>query len=368
MQMHLGARSKIVARRFVMTADGGSRGNPGPAGYGAVVHEGNVVIAELYDYIGIATNNVAEYSGLVAGLTAIHQIDSEALIDVRMDSKLVVEQMSGRWQIKHDGMKILAQEARAAHAPSLVNYSWIPREENAHADRLANRAMDEKSGKSTQQVNFLTERLRMDEIPTMIYLVRHGETILTPDRKFSGSGQPNPPLTDMGLSQASRVADEMAKLKPEVLIASPLRRTAQTAEVLAAQLGLPIVFDEAWYECGFGLWDGLSIDEVAHKFPIEYKAWLSSSAYAPPEGESYDALGWRVDEAIDKLVAKYPGKRIVVVTHNGAIKQAVRLVTGGSSESIFHIDVSPCSISSISIWPSDGLRALRSANEQGHLR
>jgi len=351
-----------------MTADGGSRGNPGPAGYGAVLHEGNVVIAELYEYIGTATNNVAEYSGLVAGLTAIHQLDPDAIIDVRMDSKLVVEQMSGRWQIKHDGMKILAQEARAAHTPSLVTYTWIPREENAHADRLANRALDERSGKATQQVNFLTERLRMDEVPTMIYFIRHGETILTPDRKFSGNGEPNPPLTEQGLSQASAVAKEIAKLSPDILIASPLQRTTQTAEVLAAALVLPIIFDEAWYECGFGLWDGMSIDEVAKKYPIEYKAWLSSSAYAPPGGESYDALGWRVDEAIDKLVAKYPNKCIVVVTHNGVIKQAVRLVTGGSPESIFHIDVSPCSISSISIWPSDGLRALRSANEQGHLR
>jgi len=357
-----------VARQFVMTADGGSRGNPGPAGYGAVLHEGNVVIAELYDYIGIATNNVAEYSGLVAGLTAIHQLDPNAIIEVRMDSKLVVEQMSGRWQIKHDGMKILAKEARAAHTPSLVTYVWIPREENAHADRLANRALDEKSGKSTQQINFLTERLRMDEVPTMIYFIRHGETILTPDRKFSGSGEPNPPLTMTGLAQAGLVAEEVMKLKPEILIASPLMRTAQTAEVIAEQLDLPIIFDEAWFECGFGSWDGLSIDEVARLYPIEYKAWLSSSSYAPPEGESYDALGWRVDEAIDKLVAKYPGKRIVVVSHNGVIKQAIRLATDGSPESIFHIDVSPCSISSISIWPSDGLRALRSANEQGHLR
>ncbi len=357
-----------MARHFVMTADGGSRGNPGPAGYGAVLHEGNVVIAELYDYIGIATNNVAEYSGLVAGLTAIHQLDPNATIEVRMDSKLVVEQMSGRWQIKHDGMKILAQEARSAHTPSLVKYIWIPREENAHADRLANRALDEKSGKSSQQINFLTERLRMDEVPTMIYFIRHGETILTPDRKFSGSGEPNPPLTVTGLAQAGLVAEEIFKLKPEILIASPLKRTTQTAEVISERLGLPIIFDEAWYECDFGLWDGMSIDEVAHTYPIEYKAWLASSAYAPPEGESYDALGWRVDEAIDKLVAKYPGKRVVVVTHNGVAKQAVRLATGGAPDSIFHIDVSPCSISTISIWPSDGLRALRSANEQGHLR
>ena len=357
-----------MARKFAMTADGGSRGNPGPAGYGAVLHEGNIVIAELYDFIGTATNNVAEYSGLVAGLTALHQIDADAEIEVRMDSKLVVEQMSGRWQIKHADMKALALQARAAHNPSLVTYNWIPREENAHADRLANRALDERTGKVTQQVNFLTERLRMAEVPTMIYFVRHGETILTPDRKFSGSGAPNPPLTATGLAQASLVADEIAKLNPEILIASPLRRTTQTIEVIAEKVALPVIYDQAWYECGFGLWDGLSIDEVSRIYPMEYKAWLASSAYAPPQGESYDELGWRVDEAIDKLVAKFPGKRVVIASHNGVIKQAIRLAIGGSPESIFHIDVAPCSISSVSIWPSDGLRALRSANEQGHLR
>ena len=357
-----------MARHFVMTTDGGSRGNPGPAGYGAVIHEGNMVVAELYDFIGIATNNVAEYSGLVAGLSAIHQLDPAATIDVRMDSKLVVEQMSGRWQIKHADMRALAKEARSLHSPDLVNYTWIPREENSHADRLANRALDEQGGKKTQQINFLTERLRMPEIPTIIYFVRHGETILTPDRKFSGSGKLNPPLTLVGQAQARAVAEAVAKLNAEILIASPLLRTRETAELIAAKVDLPIIYDEAWYECGFGLWDGMSIDEVIAAYPAEYRAWLSSSAYVPPEGESYDALGWRVDEAIDKLVAKYPGKRIVVVSHNGVIKEAIRLAVGGSPESIFHIDVSPCSISTISIWPSDGLRALRSANELGHLR
>jgi len=90
-----------VARHFLLTADGGSRGNPGPAGYGSVITENGKIIAELYDFIGVATNNVAEYSGLIAGLTAINEIDSSATVDVKMDSKLVVEQMSGRWQIKH---------------------------------------------------------------------------------------------------------------------------------------------------------------------------------------------------------------------------------------------------------------------------
>ena len=119
-----------MARAFLLTADGGSRGNPGPAGYGAVVSEDGKIVAELYDYIGVATNNVAEYQGLIAGLTHIHSLDPEATVEVQMDSKLVVEQMSGRWQIKHSNMRELAAQARAAHTPSLVKYSWIPRDLN----------------------------------------------------------------------------------------------------------------------------------------------------------------------------------------------------------------------------------------------
>lgn len=357
-----------MARHFMMTADGGSRGNPGPAGYGSVVHEGNVVIAELYDYIGIATNNVAEYNGLIAGLKAIHALDPNATVDVRMDSKLVVEQMSGRWQIKHADMRTLAEEAREAHDPNLVNYTWIPREENAHADRLANKALDDKNGSGPTQKNLLMERLRMAEVPTMIYFVRHGETILTPDRKFSGSAGPNPELTTIGNGQAQRVALEAIKLGAEVLIASPLRRTTETATAISMTTGLDIIFDKAWYECDFGVWDGMSIEEVRSAYPSEYQSWVGSSSYAPPGGESYDALGWRVDEAIDNLVAKYPGRKVIVVTHNGVIKQAIKLALGAPSDSIFHVDVAPCSITSLSIWPSDGLRALRSANEQGHLR
>ena len=134
-----------MARHFKLTADGGSRGNPGPAGYGAVVTEGGKIVAELFDVIGVATNNVAEYNGLLAGLTHINTLDAQATVEVAMDSKLVVEQMSGRWQIKHADMRVLAQSARSAHNPSLVSYSWIPRDENSHADRLANKALDQGS-------------------------------------------------------------------------------------------------------------------------------------------------------------------------------------------------------------------------------
>ena len=360
-----------MARHFKLTADGGSRGNPGPAGYGAVVTENGKIVAELFDVIGVATNNVAEYSGLLAGLSHIHQLDKEATVEVAMDSKLVVEQMSGRWQIKHADMRDLAKQCRDAHTPSLVTYSWIPRDENSHADRLANKALDGGSAHKPAAViqqNYLTDRLRSAEIPTFIYFVRHGETVLTPTRKFSGTGALDPELMQDGLDQAELVAEEAVKLGAEVLIASPLNRTRQTAEAIARTTGLEIIFDEAWYELSFGSWDGKSIEEVKEQEPDAYQAWLNSTAYAPGGGESWDQATVRIEEALEKLVAEYPGKKIIVVTHNGVIKTAVRLAIGAPAEAVFHVDAAPCSISSISIWPSDGLRAVRSVNERGHLR
>lgn len=360
-----------MARNFRLTADGGSRGNPGPAGYGAVVTENGKILAELYDVIGIATNNVAEYSGLLAGLTHIHQLDPEATVEVAMDSKLVVEQMSGRWQIKHADMRDLAKQCRDAHDPSLVTYSWIPRDENSHADRLANKALDSGSANKPvviMQENFLTDRLRSKEVPTTIYFVRHGETVLTPMRKFSGTGALDPELTEDGLAQAERVAAEVAKIKPDILISSPLKRARQTAEAIARATGLTVIDDTDWYELSFGSWDGKSIEEVKAETPEDYQAWLNSSSYRPGGGESYDEAAERIDAAMEKVLHLYPGKNVVVVTHNGVIKSAANLAIGGPNDGVFHMDATPCSISSISIWPSDGLRALRSFNERGHHR
>ena len=131
-----------MARHFKLTADGGSRGNPGPAGFGAVVSENGHIIAEIYEFIGTATNNVAEYGGLISGLKAIHDLDDQATVDVCMDSKLVVEQMSGNWKIKHENMKGLVEKARNAFPQSQVKYVWVPREDNLAADTLLNIALD----------------------------------------------------------------------------------------------------------------------------------------------------------------------------------------------------------------------------------
>jgi probable phosphoglycerate mutase len=137
--------------RLLVEADGGSRGNPGPAGYGAVVCDADSgeVLVECSEGIGTTTNNVAEYQGLIAGLRAAVELGgTSADVEVRMDSKLVVEQMSGRWKIKHPAMQPLAQEAaRLIGKLGSVRLTWVPRERNKRADRLANLAMDAQAAR-----------------------------------------------------------------------------------------------------------------------------------------------------------------------------------------------------------------------------
>jgi probable phosphoglycerate mutase len=360
-----------VARIFHLTADGGSRGNPGPAGYGAVVSEDGKVIAELFEAIGIASNNVAEYRGLIAGLIKVHELDPEASVTVAMDSKLVVEQMSGRWQIKHPDMRELARQARDAHDMSRVKFSWIPREENSHADRLANKALDgaaKNAGLTGKpQLNFLTERLVSDEVPTTIMFVRHGETVLTPSRRFSGIGAMDPALTEKGIAQAQAVAREIAARKPDILIASPLMRTTMTAKEVSDASGLDVIFDDQWYECDFGNWEGMTPAEVAEQFPEEWLAWLSSTSYRVPGGESYAEVASRAEAGLNDLVLRYPGKKICVVTHNIVIRGLAAIAMEASLESMYHVDILPCSVTTVAVWPSDGLRALKGLSERSHL-
>src|SRR5690349_14339616 len=127
-----------VTLSVIVEADGGSRGNPGPAGYGAVVRDATTgdVLTERLGTLGVTTNNVAEYSGLIAGLTAAAELGADD-VEVRMDSKLVVEQMAGRWKIKHPGLRPLAaQAATLVRGFTSVRYTWVPRERNKRADAL----------------------------------------------------------------------------------------------------------------------------------------------------------------------------------------------------------------------------------------
>ncbi len=356
-----------MARSFVVTADGGSRGNPGPAAFGAVVYEGDHVLAEIWEAIGIASNNVAEYRGLIAGLTAAHEIDPEAMIHVKMDSKLVVEQMSGRWQVKHPDMRSLASHARTIHPMSLIKFSWIPRDQNSHADRLVNKALDgEIATPATEeyvQKNFLHSRMLAPEVPTTIYLIRHGETPLTPERRFSGSDGSNPSLTERGREQARAVGALLATRKPVALYASPLQRTQETAEEISHFVSLTPLIDEDWREASFGKWDGLTPLEVEEKYPDEFRRWVADASYRQGGGESYAATSARAGVALLRLADEHPGEKIAVVTHNVVIKGAVCVALSTRIESIFHVDIAPASITTIKIWPSDGLMAMFSMSE-----
>jgi ribonuclease HI len=135
-----------VTRRLVVEADGGSRGNPGIAAGGAVVLDDatGAVLSEVGVYVGTASNNVAEYNGMIAGLETALEHDPTASVHVRLDSKLVVEQMTGRWKIRHPDMQVLARRASALIAGRDVSFEWVPRLSNKRADAAANEAMDRR--------------------------------------------------------------------------------------------------------------------------------------------------------------------------------------------------------------------------------
>ena len=131
--------------RVTLFADGGARGNPGPAAGGAVlVGEDGQVLAERGEYLGTATNNVAEYTGLIVGLEEARRLGTVTTLDVRMDSLLVVQQMRGLWKIKHPGLRPLALRAGAllAEFPQRT-IEHVPRDQNHLADAVVNRILDE---------------------------------------------------------------------------------------------------------------------------------------------------------------------------------------------------------------------------------
>ncbi|BDM67707.1 hypothetical protein HEK616_11940 [Streptomyces nigrescens] len=400
-----------MPRTLIVEADGGSRGNPGPAGYGAVVldPETGEALAEAAEFIGTATNNVAEYKGLVAGLRAAHALDPEARIQVRMDSKLVVEQMSGRWQIKHPDMKPLAAEARSVFPADRVSYEWIPRAKNKHADRLANEAMDAgKIGKqweprdsraalatataparsaAARAADEAAERAEQAAapeaaaappvgwgapdlgVPATFVLLRHGETALTPEKRFSGSGGTDPELSAVGHRQAEATAAALAARGTiQAVVSSPLRRCRETAQAVADRLGLEVRVEEGLRETDFGAWEGLTFAEVRERHPEDLDAWLHSSKAAPTGGgESFASVARRVAVTRDKLLARYAGKTVLLVTHVTPIKTLVRLALGAPPESLFRMELSAASLSAVAYY-SDGNASLRLLNETSHLR
>ncbi|WP_199487802.1 bifunctional RNase H/acid phosphatase [Actinomadura spongiicola] len=370
-------RGGTGGRRLVVEADGGSRGNPGPAGYGAVVRDAltGEVLAEVAEAIGHATNNVAEYRGLIAGLTAAAGVDPSARVEVRMDSKLVVEQMSGRWKIKHPDMIPLATRARELAAGlGAVSYGWIPRNRNAHADRLANEAMD-AAARGEPWVRGVEETPGEPEPPPpgwsrpsstsmTTVLLRHGETPLSVERRFAGIR--DVPLTANGVAQARAAALTLKNRGLDAIVSSPLSRCRATAAEIAAVTGLAVRVEDGFRETDFGEWEGLTFAEADKAWPVEMKAWLADPDAAPPGGESFAQVSRRVRTALDKLKVRHRERTVLVVSHVTPIKLLVRDALGAPISALFRMHLDVGALSSID-WYPDGPATLRAYNDVHHL-
>jgi len=205
------------------------------------------------------------------------------------------------------------------------------------------------------------------EPPTQLIFLRHGETPHTVEKRFSGSGGDNPGLSDTGRAQAHAAAEYLSRIGGvDALVTSPMRRTRETAEVVGAGLGLEPIVDDGWVEVAFGDWDGHTFAEIQQKWPDALNAWMESTSVAPPGGESFDLCARRARSARDGLLAKYPGKTVVVVTHVTPIKLMVRSVLQAPMTSLFRMELRPATLTEIH-WYADGLASLRSFNVEPSL-
>jgi broad specificity phosphatase PhoE/ribonuclease HI len=378
-------------RRVIVEADGGSRGNPGPAGYGALVRDADTgeLLVEVAAGIGVASNNVAEYRGLIAGLQAALDLGASQ-VEVRMDSKLVVEQMSSRWKVKHPDMQVLAREAAAlVRQFDEVRFQHVRREFNKHADRLANEAMDaaaagrtwvappvdgfattadapvtEPTPPAPASPNMLYGWSAPVGKPTVAWLLRHGETALSVEKRFSG--QDDATLTDRGRAQAKAAAQRLSELGIDVIVSSPVRRARQTADAVAAAVGVEVHVEPGFAETDFGEWQGSTFAEVQQRWPDELQRWLDDPEIAPPGGESQLATERRVVDARHRVLSSYPDLTVVVVSHVTPIKALIRYALDAPPRALFRMQMSPGSLSVVD-WFDPGHDVMRLFNDTSHL-
>ena len=351
--------------KVIVEADGGARGNPGPAGYGSVVWSADhtTVLAEGKQAIGRATNNVAEYRGLIAGLDEAARLGATE-VDVLMDSKLVVEQMSGRWKVKHPDLVALHQEAKAlALRFERIGYAWIPRAENSHADRLANEAMD-AAAKPAEAPAAPAGWIGARGAPTRFLLLRHGQTELSTQRRYSGRG--NPALTDVGRRQAEAAAQYLAQRGGiAAVITSPLQRAYDTAAKAAKALGLDVTVDDDLIETDFGAWEGLTFGEAAERDPELHRTWLRDTSITPPDGESFDSVLDRVQRVRNRVTAEHAGETVLVVSHVTPIKTLLRLALDAGPGILYRLHLDLASLSIAEFYP-DGASSVRLVNETSY--
>lgn len=340
-------------------ADGASRGNPGPAAYGVHIEdEAGNTIADFGEAIGIATNNQAEYSAVIAGLRYLTQTEHRD-ITVRMDSKLVVEQLSGSWKIKNQQLIELAIAATDLVRKFSVKFEWIPREQNKLADANANKALDEGDFSSVEdsQIELASVQPRgiraprQSVEPTTVIVVRHGHTVNTERNVISGGDGTDPELSELGLWEAAGAADALPQLltyfglPPVAAIHhSPMNRTRQTAEAMAKTIPVELHPDNRLREIGFGEWEMRQIAELETDSSEQVSRWRGSMSQRPPGGESVLDLQARVWESLDDLIERYRTQSVVISTHMMPTR-AVAAAAYGSEMAYWGLGTSPGGIS-----------------------
>jgi probable phosphoglycerate mutase len=289
-----------------------------------------------------------------------------------MDSKLVVEQMSGRWQIKHPDMKQLALQAqRIARQLGGVRYTWVPRAQNGAADALANSAMDGRPVHRdvAAEATTLEDELQPSVVPapvvtTVTHLLRHGQTEHTPERRFSGRNEL--PLSRTGRAEAEAAAARAAELGIEVIVASPLRRTRETAEIVAAALGLAVEFDEDLVELDFGDLEGLTLDEARAKHPLATRRFGTDVTVAAPGGESVADVRVRVARAWERIISRHAGRTVLIVSHVTPIKLLLAAGLDTGPDVVHRVFLEAASLCTVT-WSSDGRSSVRLVNDTSHL-
>lgn len=343
---------------LILYADGASRGNPGEASLGAVLFQNGIELARISERLGVRTNNYAEYSAVIAGIKFVVEHDLGPDLLIRMDSKLVVEQLSGRWKINHPELKELAAEAQRYLRQLNAKLEWIPREQNALADEAANQALDGSGATEVSEPTAIAKvqpssirAPRVQTEPTVVYLVRHGHTASTESALISGSSD-NPPLSELGRIEAkaagsavSDLAERFGLPSPELVVHSDLVRTQETAEQMSKSLSKPARPDSRLREISFGDWERVSMSELESYSPQEVAAWRGSVSKKPPGGESILELEARVLRSLDDLINEFRGGAVVLVAHMMPLRAIAKRALGAPESAHWSLQFAPGSVS-----------------------
>jgi probable phosphoglycerate mutase len=202
-------------------------------------------------------------------------------------------------------------------------------------------------------------------VTTVTHLLRHGQTEHTPERRFSGRNELA--LSPAGRVEAAAAADRAKGLGVEVVVASPLRRTRETAEIVAAGLGLPVAYDDDLAELDFGDLEGLTFDEARARHPLAARRFLDDVTVAAPGGESIADVSARVARARQRILAQHAGRTVLVVSHVTPIKLLLAAGLGTGDEVVHRVFLEAASLCSVA-WSSDGRASVRLMNDTSHLR